>query len=72
MKKQQQVKLKIPKKVLETLQDLADQRGQTLEETLRHSIATESYFNSQLEKGNKILIQDSQGEIWKVVFSHLK
>lgn len=67
-----QIKLKIPRSILEALQDLADKRGDSLENTLRHSVNTEVYFNLQLEKGNKIMIQDKTGEIFKVVFSHTK
>jgi len=69
MKKQ--IKLKIPWGVLEALQDLADKRGNSLEDTLRYCVNTETYFNDQLEKGHKIIVQDSKGEVYKVVFSHL-
>lgn len=65
------IHLKIPKSLLIALQDLADKRGDSLENTLRHSINTEAYFNTQLEKGNKILVQDKTGEIYKIVFSHM-
>ena len=68
----QQIKLRIPKSVLEALQDLADKRGDSLEDTLRHAVNTETYMNAQLEKGNKIIIKDKHGEVWNVVFTHIQ
>lgn len=70
--KKRQVKLQIPKAVLSALQELADKRGNSLSDTIRHCVNTETYFNEQLEKGHKIIVQDNKGEVWKVVFSHLK
>lgn len=70
--KKKQINLKIPRAVIEALQDLADKRGYSLADALRHAVNTETYMNAQLEKGNKIVVQDSKGEVWRVVFTHIK
>ena len=69
--KKQEIRLRIPRSVLEALQDLADKRGDSLEDTLRHAVNTETYMNTNLEKGNKIFIKDKHGEVWNVVFTHI-
>lgn len=64
--------LKIPRKTLDALQKLAEKRGETIEETLRHAVNTEVYMYEQLKKGSTILCQDSEGETWKIVFTHMR
>lgn len=70
--KKQEIRLRIPRSVLEALQELADKRGDNLENTLRHAVNTETYINDQLEKGHKVIVQDKLGEVWNVVFTHIQ
>lgn len=68
--KQQSVK--IAPKVLQALEALSKKRNQSLSETLRHAINTEVYMDEQLQKGSTILCQDQEGEVWKVIFTHMQ
>ena len=72
MKTPIKVPLKIPRKTLEALQSLAELRGETIEEALRHAVNTEVYMYEQLKKGSLILCQDEAGETWKIVFTHMR
>jgi len=77
-------KIKIPKGTLVALRRLAEKRGHSLEETLRHAVNTEVYMSGHLNLGNTILIQHAKddyictecgftgGRIYKVVFTHMK
>jgi hypothetical protein len=64
--------IKLPIAVIEALEDLADRRGQTLEETIQHAANTEVYMDEQLVRGNEILCREPSGKVWRVVFSHMK
>jgi hypothetical protein len=64
-------RLKIPKKSFTALEELAKKRNCSVDEVMRHCINTEYYMNEQLEKDNVILCQTSDGEIYRVVFSHM-
>jgi len=68
----EEVRLKLKRKALIELQKLAERRGHTLEETLNHAINSEVYLDQRLRDGGTILCQDSEGELWRVVFSHMK
>jgi hypothetical protein len=63
-------RLKLPKSTFEALQDLADRRGDTVEQTLRHCINTEIYMSEQLAKGNTILCKEPLGKAWRIVFTY--
>ena len=76
-------RIKIPKETLVALRRLAEKRGHTLDETLRHAVNTEVYMDKQLSDNKTVLIQDGDeeyicnecgftgGRIYKVVFTHL-
>lgn len=65
-------KIKLSKKALDALKDLANKRGDSLDETIRHCINTEIYMNEQLVRGNRVLCQEPDGTLWKIVFSHIR
>lgn len=65
-------KLRVGRKVLQALETLAKKRGYSLEEALRHAVNTEVYMDEQLSKGSNILCQDKEGEVWKVIFTHMQ
>lgn len=67
-----EIKLRMKKSTLLALQKLAMKRGHTLEETLHHAANTEVYMDTRLRDGGIILCQDIEGELWKVVFTHMK
>lgn len=66
-----EVNLKIPKGSLLALKNLADKRGDTIEETLRHAINTEVYMDDRISEGAQILCEDKNGKTWRVVFTHM-
>lgn len=67
-----EIKLKIKKSTLLALQKLAMKRDHTIERVLKDAINTEVYMDRRLRDGGTILCQDIEGEVWKVVFSHMK
>jgi len=67
-----QVKLRIPKKVLESLEILAKRRNQSIEKVLSDAVSTEAYIDSKLSEGFHILAQDpTTDEFWQIKFTHL-
>lgn len=72
MKNLDQVKFKIPKKVLETLELLAKRRGHTIEKVLSDAVSTEAYLDAKLSEGFHIFAQDpGTDEAFRVIFTHL-
>jgi len=65
-------KLEIPKRTWLALKALAEKRGHTISETLRHAVNTEVYMDTRLSEGRTILCQDHGGETYKVIFTHLQ
>jgi len=67
-----QVKLRIPKKVIESLEILAKRRKCTLEKVLSDAVSTEAYLDAKLSEGFHILAQDpTNNDLWRVHFTHL-
>ena len=67
-----QVKLKISKKVLQSLEILAKRRNQSIEKVLSDAVSTEAYLDSKLNEGFKILAQDpTNNEFWNICFTHI-
>lgn len=63
--------LKIPKGTWEALRKLAEKRGHSLGETLRHAVNTEVYMDDRMSEGRHILCRDFDGTLFKVVFTHM-
>lgn len=64
--------LQIPKGTWEALKKLADKRGHSLGETLRHAVNTEVYMDDRMSEGRPILCRDFDGTLFKVVFTHMQ
>lgn len=62
---------KIPVTVLLALQELADRRGYSIEEALQDAVNTEFDINERLEKGCEILCKDAEGQVKRLVFTHM-
>jgi hypothetical protein len=67
-----QVKLRIPKKAMESLEILAKKRNHSLEKIITDAISTEAYLDAKLNEGFHILAQDPiTDEFWRIRFSHI-
>ena len=44
--------------VAQALRELAEKRGTTVCEALRHAISTEKFINDKIEKGERVLLED--------------
>lgn len=65
-------RLKISKKVLETLEILAKRRKTTIEKVLADAISTELYMDNKLREGFTILVQDPDTQqSWRIIFTHM-
>jgi len=72
MSMNEQIKLKISKKVLESLEVLAKRRNQSVEKVLSDAVSTEAYLDAKLNEGFHILAQDPDtDEFWQIKFTHL-
>ena len=68
----EQLKLKISKKVIESLEILAKRRNQSVEKVLSDAVSTEAYIDTKLNEGFHILAQDPEtDEFWRIQFTHL-
>lgn len=61
--------VKIPKGTWEALKWLAEKRGHSIGETIRHAVNTEIYMHEKLLEGRTILCKDLDGELYQVVFT---
>jgi len=46
----------------------AERRCRTVTEVVLQAIATEAYIDKVRGEGSKVLVEDSRGRIWEVVF----
>jgi hypothetical protein len=53
---------------IEALKLIAAKRGVTVAEVVRQAIATEKFLHDEVEKGNKILIEEKDKSLRQVVF----
>ncbi len=60
--------LNLPEAAVEALKLIAAKRGTTMAEVVRQAIATEKFLVDEVEKGNKILIEDKDRSVRQVVF----
>jgi hypothetical protein len=70
MKKPDMVKItvKLPKKSVEDIKELAKLGGITMTQVVQNAIVTESFFADQLKSGKTILVEDGLGIIQQIVF----
>lgn len=54
--------------VVQVLRDLAARRGTTLTEALRRAIANEEFFQEEIDRGSKILIEGKDNKTERVIF----
>jgi hypothetical protein len=47
--------------VAQALRELAEKRGTTVSEALRRAISTEKFINDKIEKGERVLLEDPDG-----------
>jgi hypothetical protein len=67
-----QIKLtKIPVGTILALQELADRRGCSIERVLQDAVNTEFDINERLEEGCEILCKNNEGEVRRLVFTHM-
>lgn len=67
-----QIKLtKIPIGTIHALQELADRRGCSMESVLQDAVNTEFDINERLEKGSEILCKDLDGNVKRLIFTHM-
>lgn len=57
----------LPVEVVEALREMAAQRGTTMTETIRRAISTEKYLDDAQAEGAKILIQDPDQTVQRLV-----
>jgi predicted DNA-binding protein len=60
--------LNLPEPAVEALKQIAAKRGVTMAEVVRQAIATEKFLHDEVEKGNKILLEDKDKRLRQVVF----
>jgi hypothetical protein len=58
----------LPREDFETLKHLAGQRRVTMTVVLRDAIDTEKYFADVIANGGKVLIEDKNGVVHRVLF----
>jgi hypothetical protein len=46
--------------VAQALRELAEKRGITVSEALRHAISTEKFLSDKIEKGERVLLEDPE------------
>jgi predicted transcriptional regulator len=61
------VSLNLPEEDVEVLRQLAEKRKTTLTQVLRRAIASENYFDEEVAKGAKILLEKDD-RLREVVF----
>jgi hypothetical protein len=67
-----QIKLKkIPVGTIRAMQELADRRGCSIERVLQDAVSTEFDINERLEEGCEILCKNIEGEVRRLVFTHM-
>jgi hypothetical protein len=49
------------------LTSLAARKEKSLSDTLRDALALEKWFQDSVDKGNKILVEDSRGKVREVI-----
>lgn len=54
--------------VLNLLKSMAEERGTTVTEVLRHAIGVEKYVDDVKKENGKILVETSKGQVREVVF----
>lgn len=54
--------------VVDALTDIAGSRGITLTEALRQAIANEKFLQDEIDQGSKLLIEDKDKNVQRVVF----
>jgi len=52
------VTVNLPNATVDALRDLAKSRGTTLTEALRQAIESQRFLNTEVESGNRLLIQN--------------
>ncbi len=63
------VTVNLPDELVEELKRLASQRNLTVTQVLRQAIESERFLQDELEKGNKVLIEDQKDKsIHQVIF----
>ncbi|HEX5760738.1 MAG TPA: CopG family transcriptional regulator [Thermoanaerobaculia bacterium] len=60
--------LNLSEPALDALKEMAAKRGVTVAEVVRQAIATEKFLLDEVEKGNKILIEDRDSRLRQIVF----
>ena len=68
MSNTRKVSMNLSNEAIATLKELADKRGVTMTEVLRHAIGTEKFLDDVTSKKGEVLIKDKQGKIDRVVF----
>ena len=58
----------LPREAFEVLQELSVERGSTMTDALKAAIATERYIRDANKRGGKILVEESDGRVYEVVF----
>ncbi len=64
----QKITVNLPKEVVESLKELANEQGITATAALRQAISTEAFIRKQMKNNAKILIQEPQGDTKQLVF----
>ncbi len=61
----------VSQEAADALRELAQQRGTTMTEVLRHAIATERFLQEETRKKSKILLEDDSGRTRELVFARM-
>jgi predicted transcriptional regulator len=54
--------------VVQALNEIATTRGVTMTEALRQAIANEKFLQDEINQGSRILIEDKERNVQRVVF----
>lgn len=63
------VSVNLPDEVVEVVRNLATRRNTTRTEVFRRAISNHKFIQDELDKGSKILIEDSSGNVKEVVYA---
>ncbi len=58
----------LSQEAIEALKSIAEERGVTVTEVLRHAIGLEKYVDKVQKENGKILVETSKGQVRELVF----
>ncbi len=61
--------LRLPPDARLALEWMAQKRGVTLAEVIRHALSTEKFLLEEVERGGAVLIEEKSGRVKQLVFS---